>query len=90
MAIRQYYWCFLLHLYYILDYIYFHQKRHPQQMGVDEIRADLPPLAVHKNIAVSTQNIDLSALLFLVLKLDLPNVDHIERAKRPKRLQKQN
>ena len=77
------------YLYYILDYIYFHNKRHPQEMGVDEIRAYLTHLAVHKNVAASTQNIGLSALLFLyrqVLKLNLPDIDNVERAKRPKRL----
>jgi hypothetical protein len=26
------------YIYYILDYIYFHNKRHPQDMGVEEIR----------------------------------------------------
>ncbi|MFM5887313.1 MAG: integron integrase [Dolichospermum sp.] len=77
------------YLYYILDYIYFHNKRHPQDMGVDEIRVYLSHLATHKNVAASTQNIALSALLFLyrqVLKSDLPDIDNIERARRPKRL----
>ena len=61
------------YLYYISDYIYFHNNRHPQELGVDEIRAYLAHLAVYKNVAASTQNIGLSALLFLyrqVLKLD--------------------
>jgi len=53
------------YLYYILDYIYFHNKRHPQEMGIDEIRTYLSHLAMHKNVAASTQNIALSALLFL-------------------------
>jgi integron integrase len=77
------------YLYYILDYIYFHNKRHPQEMGVDEIRTYLSHLATHKNVAASTQNIALSALLFLyrqVFKSDLPDIDNIERARRPKRL----
>ena len=77
------------YLYYVLDYIYFHNKRHPQEMGVDEIRAYLSHLATHKNVAASTQNIALSALLFLyrqVLKSDLPDINNIERAKQPKRL----
>jgi integron integrase len=77
------------YLYYILDYIYFHNKRHPQEMGVDEIRAYLSHLAIQKNVAGSTQNVALSALLFLyrqVLKSDLPDIDNIERARRPKRL----
>lgn len=77
------------YLYYISDYIYFHNKRHPHDMGVDEIREYLSHLAVQKNVAASTQNIALSALLFVyrqVLRSDLPNIDNIERAKRPKRL----
>ena len=77
------------YLYYILNYIYFHNKRHPQEMGVYEIRGYLSHLATHKNVAASTQNIALSALLFLyrqVLKSDLPDTDNIERTKQPKRL----
>lgn len=72
------------YLYYILDYIYFHKKVHPQEMGVDEIRAYLTHLAVQRKVAASTQNITLSALLFLyrqVLQVDLPDIDNIERAR---------
>ena len=46
-------------------------------------------LAVDKQVAASTQNVALSALLFLykeVLHVTLPYIDNIERAKRPKRL----
>jgi integron integrase len=77
------------YLYYILDYIYFHNKRHPQDMGVEEIRSYLSHLATDKKIAASTQNIALSALLFLyrqVLQINLPNIDNIERARRTRRL----
>jgi hypothetical protein len=49
------------YIYYILDYIYFHNKRHPQDMGVEEIRAYLSHLATDKKVAASTQNIALSA-----------------------------
>jgi integron integrase len=77
------------YVYYITQFILFHNKRHPRDMGVDEIRADLSHLAVEKNVAASTQNIALSALLFLykqVLQIDLPYIDRIERAKKPRRL----
>ena len=77
------------YIYYILDYIYFHNKKHPEDMGVEEIRTYLSHLATDKKVAASTQNIALSALLFLyrqVLKVDLPHIDNIERARRPKRL----
>ncbi len=29
------------YIHYILDYIYFHNKKHPEEMGVDEIRTYL-------------------------------------------------
>jgi integron integrase len=77
------------YLYYIIDYIRFHGKRHPQEMGVREIRAYLSHLAVDGNVAASTQNVALSALLFLyrqVLHLDLPDIGNIERARRRKRV----
>lgn len=75
--------------YYIRDYILFHNKRHPKDMGVSEIRAYLSHLAIHRNVAASTQTVALSALLFLyrqVLDIELPYIDNIERAKRPQRL----
>ena len=37
-------------------YILFHQKRHPEEMGRDEIEAFLTHLAVEGNVAASTQN----------------------------------
>ncbi|WP_417158841.1 site-specific integrase [Spirulina subsalsa] len=52
------------YLYYIRDFILFHQKRHPREIGAPEIRAYLSHLAVDKKIATSTQNVALSALLF--------------------------
>jgi integron integrase len=77
------------YVYYITQFILFHNKRHPREMSVDEIRAYLTHLAVDKNVAASTQNIALSALLFLykqVLQIELPYIDQIERAKKPKRV----
>jgi len=77
------------YLYYIRQYILFHNKRHPSEMSAEEIRAYLTHLAVGKNVAASTQNIALSALLFLyrdVLKSAMPDVSGVERARRPARL----
>jgi integron integrase len=77
------------YLYYIRDFILFHNKRHPLEMGTTEIRAYLSHLAVNKNVAASTQNVAICALLFLcrqVLHIDLPYLDGIERAQRPQRL----
>ncbi len=58
-------------------------------MGAAEIEAFLTYLAVDRNVAASTQNQALSALLFLyrqVLKQDLVGSIDSVRAKRPKRL----
>ena len=53
------------YVYYIKQFILFHHKRHPREMGVEEIRAYLSHLAVDKNVAASTQNVARNALLFL-------------------------
>ncbi len=74
---------------WIKRYILFHDKRHPREMGAAEIEAFLTHLAVDRNVAASTQNQALSALLFLyrqVLKQDLVGSIDSVRAKRPKRL----
>lgn len=63
---------------YIREFILFHGKRHPREMGVDEIREYLSYLAVEKNVAASTQNVALNAILFLykkVLEIELAIID---------------
>jgi integron integrase len=74
----------------IRRFIAFHGGRtHPKDMGAEEIRAYLSYLAIEGNVAASTQNVAFSALLFLyrdVLHLELPAIEHVERAKRPSRL----
>ena len=70
-------------------FILFHNKRHPNVMGAPEVEAFLTHLAVEGNVAASTQNQALSALLFLyreVLGQDLPWMQDMVRAKRPARL----
>src|ERR1051325_456140 len=74
---------------WIKRFILFHGKRHPVEMGVDEIRQFLSHLATDRAVAASTQNQALSALLFLyrdALGVELPYVEGIERAKRPARV----
>ena len=48
---------------YIRDYILFHNKRHPRDMDVDEIRDYLTHLAIDKSVAASTQIVAFNALL---------------------------
>jgi len=56
------------------EYILFHNKRHPKEMGAPEINQFLTYLVSEKKISASTQNQALSAILFLyrhVLHIDL-------------------
>ncbi|GIW37022.1 MAG: hypothetical protein KatS3mg073_1167 [Meiothermus sp.] len=70
------------YVYYILDFIRFHSKRHPNEMGVEEIRAYLSHLATKNNVAASTQNVAFSALLFLYKTvLDSPLAENIRDVK---------
>jgi integron integrase len=58
-------------------------------MGAAEITQFLSALAVQRNVAASTQNQALSALLFLyrnVLEQELPRLEDVVRARKPERL----
>jgi len=70
-------------------FILFHDKRHPKDMGADEVQAFLSYLALERNVSSSTQNQAKSALLFLyrdVLHIELPWLDEVISAKMGKRL----
>ena len=70
-------------------FIVFHGKRHPRDMGVAEVEAFLSHLAVERHVSASTQNQAKAALLYLykqVLEIDLPWLNEVVQAKRPKRL----
>ena len=74
---------------WIRRYILFFGKRHPLEMGAGEINTFLSYLATSRDVAASTQNQALSALLFLyqnVLDVQLPRLEGIVRAKKPQRL----
>ena len=74
---------------WVRRFVVFHQKRHPRELGPEDVEAFLSYLAVQRNVAASTQNQAKSALLFLykeVLGSQLPWLDNIETAKRPQRL----
>ena len=73
---------------WIKRYIFFHDTRHPAELGRAEIEQFLSHLAVQRKVSASTQNQAFSALLFLyqeVLDIRLDKIDAL-RAKRPKRL----
>jgi integron integrase len=74
---------------WIRRFILFHGKRHPNEMGEEEITAFLTHLAVDRRVATSTQNQAFSALLFLyqqVLDRKLDFIDSVERVSRPPKL----
>jgi len=74
---------------WIRRFLAFHRWRHPRTLAADEVTAFLSHLALRGKVAASTQNQALAALLFLyrgVLEMDLPWLDGLVRARRPKRL----
>ena len=74
---------------WIKEYICFHNKRHPAEMGEPEVSDFLSYLAVKRKVAASTQTQALGALLFLyrnVLKQPFDWLNDIERAKKSSRL----
>jgi site-specific recombinase XerD len=62
---------------WVKNFILFHNKRHPREMGADEIGQYLTHLAVDKNVSASTQTQACSAILFLyrhTLQIELDEV----------------
>jgi integron integrase len=69
-------------------FLVFHEQRHPREIGAQGVRDYLENLAVVRNVAASTQNQALNALVFFfrdVLNIELENIQ-ATRAKRPARL----
>ncbi|HZJ95840.1 MAG TPA: integron integrase [Thiopseudomonas sp.] len=76
------------YLHWIKRFILFHEKRHPQNMGADEVRAFLSHLANQHHVATGTQKIALNALAFLYnkyLNQPLGQLDFVPASK-PRRL----
>ncbi|RPJ13506.1 MAG: hypothetical protein EHM37_07290, partial [Deltaproteobacteria bacterium] len=75
--------------YWIRQFILYHHKRHPLEMGKVEVETFLSWLAEARNVAASTQNQALCAILFLyreVLQVEIGWLEGVTRAKKPKRL----
>jgi hypothetical protein len=67
---------------WVRRFVAFHGRRHPREMGADEVRAFLGYLASELKVAASTHQQALSALLFLyrdVLGVDLPWLTDLDR-----------
>jgi len=76
-----------VYLHWVKRYILFHGKKHPDTLGKKEIEGFLTHLAVNRQVAPSTQNVALAAILFLytkVLEVEIPWLEDVVRAK-PKR-----
>ena len=74
---------------WILAFIRFHDRKHPKELGKEEIEAFLSDLAVNKHVAISTQNQALNAIVFLYKHvLNLPVAEDLSpvRSKKPVRL----
>ena len=74
---------------WIKRYIFFHKKRHPEEMGEKEVAEFLTYLAVDRNVSAATQNQALNALNFLykaVLDRPLSKIHGIAPAKKRKKL----
>ena len=74
---------------WIKRYILFNDKTHPNNLGKEHIRNFLNHLVVERNVAASTQNQALQAILYLykeVLKKDVGWIEDIKRPTKPKHI----
>jgi site-specific recombinase XerD len=74
---------------WIKRFIIYHGKRHPKEMAEEQVADFLTHLARDLDVAASTQNQALSALLFLykeVLRHEIGWLKKVERAKKPPKL----
>lgn len=77
------------YIHWILRYIRFNDRKHPNTMGKPEIERFLSHLAMNRDVSASTQNQALNAILFLykeILKAPIEAEIRALRATRPKRL----
>jgi integron integrase len=74
---------------WMVRFIEYHGCQHPSSLGGPAVESFLSHLATARNVAAATQSQALAALLFLykrVLKIDLPWIGNVTRARRPRRL----
>jgi len=70
-------------------FLLFHHGRHPRGLAEGDVNRFLTHLAMQQNVAASTQNQALAAVLFLykyVLEQPLNRIEGVVRARKPKRL----
>src|SRR3990172_9972528 len=74
---------------WILRFILFNNKRHPKEMGAEEIKAFVNNLAINHHVSSSTQNQALQSILYLyknILKKDVGWIEEIKFAHRKRHL----
>jgi len=74
---------------WIKQFILFHNKKHPKELGEVEVNQFLSYLTTERNVSASTQNQALSAILFLyknVLNKELGDFGNVVRAKRTRKI----
>jgi integron integrase len=74
---------------WIKRFILFHNRRHPKEMGAEEIKAFINNLATNHHVSSSTQNQALKAILFLyknILNKDVGWIEEVKRTSRVKHL----
>lgn len=77
------------YVHWIKEYIYYFNKKHPAEMGKNEVTEFLSYLASEKRVSASTQNQALNAILFLyrkVLSIEIEVGNKMTRAKRSKHI----
>lgn len=77
------------YVYWYRDFVRFHGRRHPLELGADGVRRFLDHLALQRNVAPATQHQALCALLFLfrnVLGRELGDISEFQRSRRKPRL----
>ena len=77
------------YVHWMRRFLLFHRGRYPREMVEGDVNRFLTHLAVQQNVAASTQNQALAAVLFLyehMLKQPLNRIEGVVRARKPKRL----
>ncbi|WP_348703256.1 integron integrase [uncultured Neptuniibacter sp.] len=79
------------YVYWVLDYIRFHNLKHPELMGQKEIVAFLEHLAINRQVSPSTQKTALNALIYLYKQFfgrdaSLLQLGSFKQATKPKKL----
>lgn len=65
------------YVHWLLRYIRFHNRKHPDTMGAAELEAFLSHLAVNLNSSINTQRTALNALMFFYNKFSERNIEGV-------------